>query len=431
MRKQYHYPLSKQQAFVQKLLSLSTTYPDFILLQSNYKQNKSYPYVSDTCLAAFGTHRKFEPTINTLSTLNQLQGLNDWVFGHISYDLKNEIEALYSNNADRVQFPLVSFFIPKIVIEIKHHEAIFHYLPCTNITDVIDNIEQATPVANNETAEIKITPREERHSFIETIKNIQQHIYRGNIYEINYCTEFFSTNTPIKPEIIYQRLNNNSSVPFSAYYKNNDKYVMSGSPERYLKKHENKLISQPIKGTAKRLPTKNADAEQLQQLIHSEKESTENIMIVDLVRNDLSKCACRNTVKVEELCGAYTFTHWHQLISTISCTLKPHISFADILRHTFPMGSMTGAPKIKAMQLIEKYEKTKRGLYSGTIGYIAPNGNFDFNVVIRSIMYNATNKYLSFLTGGAITASSLPEQEYDECLLKSESMRQALNPKNK
>ena len=152
-------------------------------------------------------------------------------------------------------------------------------------------------------------------------------------------------------------------------------------------------------------------------------------MIVDLVRNDLSRIAVKNTVKVDELFGIYTFDQVHQMISTISCEVKAETTIKDILQATFPMGSMTGAPKIRAMKLIEKFEETKRGLYSGAIGYISPEGDFDFNVVIRSIQYNTLKMYLSFMVGGAITIASDAELEYQECLVKAKALFEVLERK--
>ena len=160
--------------------------------------------------------------------------------------------------------------------------------------------------------------------------------------------------------------------------------------------------------------------------MNSAKDRSENVMVVDLVRNDLSKVCKEGTVRVDELYGIYSFPQVHQMISTVSGELKEEVCFTDILKATFPMGSMTGAPKNKVMHLIEKYEQTKRGIFSGAVGYISPNGDFDFNVVIRSIMYNADTSYLSFQTGSAITFYSDPEKEWEECLLKAEAIKVVL-----
>jgi para-aminobenzoate synthetase component 1 len=203
------------------------------------------------------------------------------------------------------------------------------------------------------------------------------------------------------------------------------------SPERYLKKEGINILSQPIKGTSKRnIDNEEDDLLNITHLKTSEKERAENIMVVDLVRNDLSRICKEGTVKVDELCAVYSFPQVHQMISTISGILKDGIHWTDAIRQTFPMGSMTGVPKKKVMELIENYERSKRGLFSGSIGYVTPAGDFDFNVVIRSLLYNSTDKYLSFHTGSAITFSSDPETEYEECLLKAEAIKKALAETN-
>ena len=158
------------------------------------------------------------------------------------------------------------------------------------------------------------------------------------------------------------------------------------------------------------------------ELKNSEKDKSENVMITDLVRNDLSKTAQKSSVKVEELFGVYSFERVHQMITTISSVIDKKYDFIDLLESCFPMGSMTGAPKLKAMQLIEEYETTKRSIYSGAFGYISPYQDFDFNVVIRSILYDKISSYISVLVGGAITINSDEEQEYEECLIKAQAL---------
>ena len=245
-------------------------------------------------------------------------------------------------------------------------------------------------------------------------------------YEINFCQEFFAENTSINTVDIYEKLNAISQAPFTAYCKFGEHYLICASPERFLQKRSNTLTAQPIKGTTKRALIKADDERLIQELQNSEKERSENVMIVDLVRNDLSRIAKSGTVRVDELFGIYSFKQVHHMISTISCEVKKDVSFTDIIKNTFPMGSMTGAPKVSAMKLIDHFESTKRGLYSGAMGYIDPEGDFDFNVVIRSILYNKENKYLSFMVGSAITDKSDPEKEYEECLLKAKAMFEVL-----
>jgi para-aminobenzoate synthetase component 1 len=266
-----------------------------------------------------------------------------------------------------------------------------------------------------------------KEEYCAVIEQLRQHILRGDCYEINYCQQFFSANAHIHPVTVYQQLSEVSPNPFSALYRTGDTWLICASPERFLKKQETKILSQPIKGTSIRIPhDQTADNHSKEALHNSAKDRSENVMVVDLVRNDLARVCEEGTVKVDELYGIYSFPQVHQMISTVSGVLKPGISFTEIIRATFPMGSMTGAPKKRVMELIERYELTKRGIFSGAVGYIAPNDDFDFNVVIRSIMYNAATSYLSFQAGSGITFYSDPEKEWEECLIKAEAMRKAL-----
>ncbi len=352
-----------------------------------------------------------------------------WQFGFISYDYKNQLEQLCSTNFDGIQFPEKHFFTPEILfkinaetVEISYQSAVYSSV---QIKEIIKNISSLS-IEKDERKEINIAPRITKEEYISTVNRLKNHIQLGDIYEVNFCQEFFAENISIHPIDIYFKLNKKSPTPFSCFVKCEDKYLLSASLERFIHKKTNKLISQPIKGTIKRGNSVQEDEQLKKELYNTPKERSENVMIVDLVRNDLSKIAKPNSVKVDELCGVYSFTQLHQMISTVSAELKEDTSFDAIIKATFPMGSMTGAPKIKAMQLIEQYEKTKRGLYSGTVGYIDEFGNFDFNVVIRSILYNKKTSYLSYIVGGAITIKSDPEKEYEECLLKAKAMLEVL-----
>ncbi|RZL40790.1 MAG: anthranilate synthase component I family protein, partial [Pedobacter sp.] len=258
--------------------------------------------------------------------------------------------------------------------------------------------------------------------YIKQVNGLKEHIIRGDIYEINFCQEFFAEHAVISPVETFELLNAISPTPFAGYFKVNHQYILSATPERFLCKRGSKLISQPIKGTAKRSSVFAEDEQIKINLKNDIKEQAENVMIVDLVRHDLTKSAVKGSVKVKELFGIYTFPQVHQMISTISCELNPDIHFVDAIKSAFPMGSMTGAPKVEAMKLIEEFEASKRGVYSGSFGCITPSGDFDFNVIIRSILYNQENKYLSFQVGGAITFQSEAEKEYDECLLKASAI---------
>jgi para-aminobenzoate synthetase component 1 len=288
--------------------------------------------------------------------------------------------------------------------------------------EILNNKHQ--PIIDNR--QPKINQRISKEDYLSKVNKMLEHIQRGDIYEANFCMEFFAEKAIINPIEIYQKLNAISKPPFATFFKNNKHYLLSASPERYLRKEGNKVISQPIKGTAKRFSDEDLDQKSKTDLAENPKERSENIMIVDLVRNDLSKTATKGSVEVEELCGIYSFEQVHQMISTITSTVAENRSPVEIIKSTFPMGSMTGAPKISAMNIIENLEETKRGLYSGAVGYFSPENDFDFNVVIRSILYNAENGYLSFSVGSAVTSKAIPEQEYDECLLKAKAMFEVL-----
>jgi para-aminobenzoate synthetase component 1 len=348
---------------------------------------------------------------------------NAYNFGYISYDYKNKIENLYSNNYSGINNHEYFFARADLVLQYTENKWQKIY---DNKRIKINISERINKNKSTDTQKIKVKQRIKKSEYLASVKKLQEHILRGDVYEINYCLEFFAENTDINPLIIFNKLLSLTNAPHSVLLKHKDIYVMCASPERYLQKCRQKLISQPIKGTAPRGINKNADEKLMRELYHSEKERSENVMIVDLVRNDLSRIAKCESVKVDELFGIYSFKTVHQMISTISCELKENITFKDIIHATFPMGSMTGAPKIKAMELIEIYEQSKRGIYSGSIGYTLPNGDFDFNVVIRSIIYDKKNKYLSLPVGSAITTYADPEKEYRECLLKAQAMIRAL-----
>lgn len=347
------------------------------------------------------------------------QHANEWMLGWLGYDLKNQIEKLSSKHADGIGFPELYVFVPQKLIVVNWDGEVVHGKEW--VTEILQSTEEPTP-----RKPVKLTQKVSKEEYIQNVEHIRQHIEEGDAYELNYCVEFFAEQIFINPVGVYHRLRKRSAVPFGTFIKHHHRYLMGASPERFLTKRGNTLYSQPIKGTAKRGLTSSEDEVYKQELLASEKERAENLMIVDLVRNDLARTAQTGSIKVEELFGIYTFPQVHQMISTVSCILKEDIGVVEAIRCAFPMGSMTGAPKIMAMQLIEQYEQTKRGLYSGAIGYFSPDGDMDLNVVIRSIQYNAQTGYLNFEVGSAITYDSVAEQEYEECLLKAKAMMEVL-----
>ena len=467
---------------------------------------------------------------------------NDWIFGFFGYDLKNEVEKLSSQNFDGIELPDLGFFRPVSVVSIKP----VRFLKTSQVSYLLEiqtlesdpekvyvaiktatatNMPIGRPPTEHANSSVNLQPRIPKSEYLQTVEAIRQHIIGGDVYELNLCQEFFAENISLEPVTVFERLNEIGKAPFSTFLRWRDRYLLCASPERFLKKTGQKLISQPIKGTRRRGKSDLEDDQIRQELATSEKDRAENVMIVDLVRNDLSRNCLPGSVQVEELCGIYTFATVHQMISTVSGVL-PNSSLGSLeslgslgslgsleslgslgsfvissekdterypndsmtndsmtndpndsmtndsmtndpndpndpndsmtndsmtndlmtndsmtndlmtndptlqaLKDTFPMGSMTGAPKVMAMELIEQYERTRRGLYSGAVGYFAPDGDFDFNVVIRSILYNAETRYVSVQVGGAIVYDSVPALEYEECMVKAEAMMRALGAK--
>lgn len=347
------------------------------------------------------------------------------LLGFLAYDLKNDLEKLHSHHPDHIGFPPLYFFTPEIWLEWQK-DGVTIYSTTKDPGQILEAINQTPFLASFPENRLKIESRVSKEDYLQTVQRLRQHILEGDVYEINYCQEFYSEQAQVDPVPLFFRLNEASPMPFAGFFKYQDRFLLCASPERFLKKEGSLLISQPIKGTIRRGETPEEDAAQRLSLANSEKERAENMMIVDLVRNDLNRIAQTGSVQVEEFFGLYSFKYVWQMISTITGHLPEDVPVVDAFQATFPMGSMTGAPKIRALELIEHYEKTKRGLYSGSIGYFLPNGDFDFNVVIRSLQYNSTTAYLSFEVGGAITYDSDPEQEYQECLLKAAAIRQVL-----
>ena len=413
--------------FKKQLLTWSQQYREITFLDSN-----DYPqeYATFDCVLAVDALTSIKTDYhNAFEDLKQYQQTTrDWLFGYLSYDLKNDTEDLKSKNFDGLEFPDLFFFQPKKLFLIKGDTVEMQYLHfCDDeLEGDFDEIIN-TPLWTNVTeTPLKIQQQISKEDYLKKASSLLKHIHHGDIYEANFCMEFYAEKVQINPLETYAKLNQISKPPFSVFFKNHKQYLLSASPERYLKKMGDDIISQPIKGTAKRYSDPEADEKAKSDLENNPKERAENIMITDLVRNDLSHTAQRGSVKVTALCAIKSFMQVHQMISTVTSKLDSKHSVIDVIRNSFPMGSMTGAPKISAMKIIEELEETKRGLYSGAVGYFTPDDDFDFNVVIRSILYNQENEYVSFSVGSAITALSNPENEYEECLLKAKAMRQVL-----
>lgn len=413
----------------EKVLNWTKQFDIFCFLDNH--QYQVAPHTME-CMLAAGVKRQLKADAG--SALEKFQQFIDekksWLFGHLAYDIKNEIENLSSRHPDHTRFPDLFFFEPEVMIRLTEQEII---IEADDPAAVFSAINQSDALRKKDILkdDIIIQNRISRNEYIQIINKLKQHILRGDCYEINFCQEFFVENAVINPAEVYKKLSVLSPNPFSALYRIKNNWLVCASPERFLKKQGNRILSQPIKGTSKRnLLDSLEDDKSKSGLKNSKKDRSENVMVVDLVRNDLAKVCEKGTIKVDELYGIYSFPQVHQMISTVSGELKNAIPFTEIIKATFPMGSMTGAPKLRVMELIEEYESTKRGIFSGAVGYISPDDDFDFNVVIRSIMYNADSKYLSFQAGSGITFSSEAEKEWEECLMKAEAMRMVLEKQN-
>jgi para-aminobenzoate synthetase component I len=388
-----------------------------------FLDNQEYPSENHSYECLAGAGEKLRLQASSGNAFEQLRKFSleqdDWLFGHFSFELKSETEQSPSNLPDFIQFPDLFFFVPEIILIItareirigthdNNHQQIFN--------DILNGLFKRKKIPFEQSL---IQNRITKDYYLETVRRILQHILRGDCYEINFCQEFFVEEANVDPYELYLDLRKISPSPFSAFYRIGEKFLLCASPERYLKREGDKILSQPIKGTSARdRGNLHHDNELKKELASSEKDRVENVMVVDLVRNDLSKICETDSVRVTELFGIYSFAQVHQMISTIVGRPLKELHWTEMIAKTFPMGSMTGAPKRRVLELIEQYEKTRRGLFSGAVGYVQPNQDFDFNVVIRSLLYNRSDKFLAYFAGSGITANSDPEKEYEECLLK-------------
>jgi len=416
--------LDSKDKFHQKALHWSGQFDEISFFNSNGAPDEWGRF--ESVLAVKALH-SFCTDDNVLDQLQKFlfQHQCEFIPGFLSYDLKNEIEDLHTSATDKLGFPTAYFFVPAITIKWAANQV---NIEADDPVAVYQSICDTTIPQIDAALDLHLRSRWTKEEYLDAFDKVQQHIQRGDIYEVNLCQEFFSENADISPIEVYLKLNAVSPTPFSNFFRVGHHFIMSASPERFLAKRKGKLISQPIKGTAKRGATEREDQDIINHMLQSQKEIAENVMIVDLVRNDLTRSALPGTVEATRLFEIQSFKQVHQMISTITCTQDPKVPNMDVFRHTFPAGSMTGAPKIAAMRICDQIEDSKRGVYAGSIGYFDTlHDEFDFNVVIRSLLYNQQEHYLSFHTGGAVTNQALAEQEYQECLLKASAILHALN----
>lgn len=426
--KEYAFSANELSDIKQKMLNWLEPFSIFLLLDSNEYHN--YPHSKYEFLVGVCTN--FNPII--FKNMEAIQDWNttkqDWLLGHIAYDYKNELEpCLCSQNQPLDIWENIQFFCPEIVCYIKSNTNSIVVETIDINPEIILNQILNTPIELSEKnlPKVEFKQHVSISEYKEKIHQIKQHIIEGDCYELNYCCAASSNKIMLKPQLVFHRLNSISPAPFASFYRNNNQYLMCASPERYLQKNSSEILSMPIKGTSKRGKTKIEDDLLKKQLNESQKNKAENVMIVDLVRNDLARTCTVGSIEVTELFGIYSFPQVHQMISTVKGQLKPTNYATDCIKKSFPMGSMTGAPKIKVMQLIDSLENQSRGLFSGSVGYFNPDGDFDFNVVIRSLFYNQESQILHYETGGAITIDSEADEEYEEMRLKAWALERIFN----
>ncbi|MEY3444605.1 MAG: hypothetical protein RLZZ519_2886 [Bacteroidota bacterium] len=372
-----------------------------------------------------GVTRSSQPQLySSLADLETalVQEKDAWRFGFLGYELKAEIEPrLQTALPSSVNFPKMGLFKADLVVtKLRGSKEIT--FECGWSEDLLDTILKVQPAKAGVTGFSGFTSNFTESEYCATVSELRNHIREGDVYEINLAQCFSAKAEIASPVALYESLIAASPVPFAGYCKWENLHLICASPERFLRLHQHQLITEPIKGTASRGNSPEQDAQMAFHLRNSIKEQAENVMIVDLSRNDLHRSCEVGSVEVPHLFEVQTFPQVHHLVSTITGRKRLDVSAVQAIRNTFPPGSMTGAPKVRACERIAQYERLSRGVYSGSLGYFAKNGDFDWNVVIRSLVYDAANGQMSYHVGGAITWDSDPAAEYAETLLKAKAI---------
>jgi para-aminobenzoate synthetase component 1 len=397
--------------------------------------SRRFPYAMmlDNCESGVDRYGRFElllglggsgcRRITDWDALKRFATLEDsWLMGAFPYELKNLLEPSLSTLApESIAFPETAIFVPEIVIAVERDSAEVRFLG-----DGAEELIRNLPPPDFQ-EKIGKSPQFQsnfsRAEYIETIHRLREHIREGDFYEFNLSQSYFADFRLADPAGLFRKLISLSPVPFAAFLQFGSKALICASPERFLQLHNGQLLSQPIKGTAARGKTASIDRRNMKRLRLSVKEQAENVMIVDLTRNDLHRACRPHTVEVPHLFDIQTFPQLHQMVSTVTGRKAAHLNWLQAFSRIFPPGSMTGAPKVKVMEMIDRYEPNARGIYAGSAGYVSPGGDFDLNVIIRSLVYDDVAEKLSYHVGGAITYDSDPEKEFEETLVKAKGIR--------
>lgn len=353
--------------------------------------------------------------------------------GYLGYGLKNSLETVKRDDPSFITTPSMDIIEYNIILEWDHRKRTVrlhyhHELSRTEIAGISEKLksEKAPDVSRSIVPPKRIDSNMSRAAYLENVKNILNHIRRGDLYQANLTRKFYGTwDENPDPWNIFLRLCEASPAPYSAYFRHDDLHILSSSPELFMKLNdENVVRTEPIKGTMKRSSDPHQDDRNREILRNSEKNRAENLMIADLMRNDLGRGCIPGSVRAVDLFRISSYAHIHHMSSVIEGTLRGDVSLEGLLGGAFPPGSMTGAPKIRAMNICSELERQSRGIYSGALGWFAPDGCFELSVVIRTIIIK--NNKFEFQAGGGIVFDSDPEEELDESLDKARGMAVAL-----
>lgn len=431
MRVTAEFPIAPD--FRSKLSAYAAGFEEFALLDSC--GNSVYGENSFDYLLAAGAHAVCAPGSEARVFAEWeafVEAHGDWIFGFLGYELNVGTESISPPAQKLFPSPPLRFFVPAILVLVQGTAVTISVHPDA-ICDSPDHVYHAilsAPLHPFSDTCIRLQPMINKSAYIANVERIRKHIIDGDIYELNYCQPFVAHNAELEPISVFNRLCEVSKAPFSALHRFGSQYLICGSPERFFRYDGRRIQSMPIKGTRRRDADSTVDEQLRSELEQSVKDKAEHIMIVDLVRNDLTPYAVSGTIQVDALYGIHAFPQVYQMVSTISAELRQGVPVCRAIRQAFPMGSMTGAPKVRAMEIIAEVEPFQRGMYSGAFGYFTPEGHCDFNVVIRSLLYNADTRLLAAYAGGAIVYDSVAEKELDECYVKLSGIQQVLNQKD-